>query len=277
MNTITRASIAQYEQSLYLKEKAPATVQKYGRAVRAFADFLQGKEFTKEQLIRYREYLITIRTAQTVNIALTAINGYADFRGWQGLRVKYLKTQRSHFLQENRMLIKEEYRRLLAAARKRSNRLYLLLMTLGSTGIRVSELAFITVQAARSGWAKIRLKGKCRTILLPKPLCTQLLLYCKANHSRQGQVFCTHSGKSLDRSNIWHSLKALCREAGVERAKVFPHNLRHLFARTFYAVEKNLAHLADVLGHSSLETTRIYVAVSAEAHRRILNRMQLVE
>lgn len=149
-------------------------------------------------------------------------------------------------------------------------------LTIGSTGIRVSELAFITVQAAKNGRAEIHLKGKYRTILLPRKLCKQLLAYCRKNNIQEGHIFRTRNGNLVDRSNVWHSLKALCSEAGVEKAKVFPHNFRHLFARIFYSIEKNLAHLADVLGHSSLETTRIYVAVSTETHYQILNKMKLV-
>ncbi len=277
MRTITTASIQKFVQDLYVREKALATVQKYRHAINEFAEFLDGEEFTKESLIRYREHLIAIRTAQTVNIALTAINSYAQFRGWQGLRVKYLKTQRAHFLAENRELSREEYNRLLATARRKSYKLYLLIMTLCSTGIRVSELAFITVQAVKTGRAEIHLKGKYRTILLPKKLCRQILLYCKENRICEGIIFRTRRGNPLDRSNIWRSLKALCDEAAVDRNKVFPHNFRHLFARIFYSIEKNLAHLADVLGHSSLETTRIYVAVSVETHQRILNQMHLVQ
>ena len=273
MRIITLASIRKYEKDLCLKEKAPATIQKYVSMVKAFADFLEGKEFTKESLIRYREYLVTVKKAQTVNIALTAINSYADFRGWQGVRVKYLKTQRNHFLETRREMSREDYMRLLEVAHKRSERLYLLLMTLGSKGIRVSELAFITVQAAQNGRAEIHLKGKYRTILLPRKLCKQLLAYCRKNNIHEGYIFRTRNGNAMDRSNVWHSLKTLCGEAGVEKTKVFPHNFRHLFARIFYSIEKNLAHLADVLGHSSLETTRIYVAVSTEAHYQILNKL----
>lgn len=276
MKKITRASIRKFERNLYLKEKAPATVQKYVREVKAFADYLNGEEFTKENLIRYREYLVTVKKAQTVNIALTAINTYADLRGWYGLRVKYLKTQRNHFLESRRELSREEYTRLLDVAHKRSERLYLLLMTLGSTGIRISELAFITVQAAKTGRAEIHLKGKYRTILIPKKLCKLLLTYCQKNNLHEGYIFRTRNGNPMDRSNVWHNLKRLCDEAKVAKDKVFPHNFRHLFARLFYSVEKNLAHLADVLGHSSLETTRVYVAVSAEEHYRILNKMKLI-
>lgn len=276
MKKITRASIRKFERNLYLKEKAPATVQKYVREVKAFADYLNGEEFTKENLIRYREYLVTVKKAQTVNIALTAINTYADLRGWYGLRVKYLKTQRNHFLESRRELSREEYTRLLDVAHKRSERLYLLLMTLGSTGIRISELAFITVQAAKTGRAEIHLKGKYRTILIPKKLCKLLLTYCQKNNLHEGYIFRTRNGNPMDRSNVWHNLKRLCDEAKVAKDKVFPHNFRHLFARLFYSVEKNLAHLADVLGHSSLETTRVYVAVSTEEHYRILNKMKLI-
>jgi len=276
LRTITQTSIRKFEQNLFQKEKAVATVQKYVREVQAFADFLNGEKFTKEELICYRDHLVTTKKAQTVNIALTAINAYADFRGWQGLRVKYLKTQRNHFLEKRKELTREEYDRLLEVARKRSFKLYLLLTTLCSTGIRVSELPFITVQAAQNGQAEIHLKGKYRTILLPQKLCKLLLMYCDQNHIREGIIFRTRNGNPVNRSNVWHSLKKLCDEAKVAKAKVFPHNFRHLFSRIFYSIDKNLAHLADVLGHSSLETTRIYVAVSTDEYYRILKQMRLV-
>ena len=277
MIEITTERVDQFVQLLYTQEKARATIQKYLQAVRAFAQYLDGEAFTKEKLMQYREELLVGRSAQTVNIALTAINAFSDSLGAAELRVKYLKTQRKPFLEENRELSREEYRRLLAAARERDTRLYFLAMTLGSTGIRISELPFITVEAVKCGRARIYLKGKCRTILLPTKLCRQLLLYCKKNSIGHGIVFRTRSGKPLDRSNICHSLKRICGAAKVDPRKVFPHNFRHLFARTFYAIEKNLAHLADILGHSRLETTRIYIAVSVETHRKILDKMKLLE
>ena len=277
MRIITKSAIHEFESRLYMNEKSKATVKKYVQAVRRFAEFLDGGEVTKIRLIEYREHLQTQNKAQTVNGALSAINAFLNFCDWNECRVKFLKVQRQSFLHESRELSKAEYQRLLKAALARKNeRLYLLMMTLCGTGIRISELPFITVESLQRGWAEVRMKGKNRTVILPKELRSKLRNYAKAQGIRNGHIFRTRSGKPLDRSNICHDMKKLCAEARVDEKKVFPHNLRHLFARSFYEVEKNLAHLADVLGHSQIETTRIYVAVSAATHERILNRMRLV-
>ena len=185
--------------------------------------------------------------------------------------------QRQAFLQESRELSKDEYERLLtAASAKKKERLYLLILTMGSTGVRISELLYITVEALKNGRAEICMKGKNRTVILQKELRKKLLQYAKEQGIESGHIFRTKSGKPLDRSNIYHDMKKLSNEAKVDSSKIFPHNLRHLFARTFYAIEKNLAHLADVLGHSRIETTRIYVAASVAAHEKILSQMKLV-
>lgn len=278
MNVITPKSIRQFEQELCLAERAPATVEKYTNEIRKLAGFLSGREISKEKLLEYRAGLLQSVQPQTANVVLSAINAYLKFRGWQALTVKRIKIQRPAFLQEERELSQAEYRRLLGAANTPgSQRLYLLLLTMGGTGIRVGEVRYITVDAARAGRAQIALKGKTRTVLLPKTLRKRLLRYAGEHGIVHGPIFCTRSGQPLDRSNIAHEMKRLCRAARVDPHKVFPHNLRHLFARAFYAVEKNLAHLADVLGHSSIETTRIYVAASAAAHERVLSRMKLLE
>lgn len=238
---------------------------------------MAGKELTKPVLLEYREYLQQKCRSQTVNGALSAINAFLDFKGWQECKVKLLKVQRQAFIDETRELSEAEYKRLLHAAQERGNeRLYLLMLTVCGTGIRISELVYITVEAANAGRAEIRMKGKSRTIILQKELRKNLIRYAKEKEITSGHIFRTKSGRPLDRSNICHDMKKLCAAAKVNQRKVFPHNLRHLFARTFYAVERNLAHLADILGHSRIETTRIYVAVSAAAHERILNRMKLV-
>lgn len=277
MNIITEKSIIAFELALHHDEKSKATVQKYGTALREFAAFLAGAELTKEALMYYRDHLMKTRKAQTVNGVLTAINAYLRYYEIEGVRVRFLEVQRQAFLDESRELSEREYKRLLAAAESRGNeRLYLVMMTICGTGIRVSELQYITVEAVQNGKANIRMKGKCRTILLPRELKKRLAAYAKHHNIESGYVFRTRSGKPLDRTNICHDMKKLCSDARVDRRKVFPHNLRHLFARSFYAVEKNLAHLADVLGHSRIETTRIYVSVSASAHERILNKMRLV-
>lgn len=277
MNNITETEIAAFESNLYLNEKSKATVKKYGRVIRQLAEYLDGRELTKQSLLEYREYLRTKNKVQTVNGALSAVNAFLDFCGWQVCRVKFLKVQRQAFLQESRELSRQEYERLLAAARARKNeRLYLLILTVCSTGIRISELVYITVEALKNGRAEICMKGKNRTIILQKDLRKKLLKYVKAQGIESGHIFRTKSGRPVDRSNICHDMKKLSDEAKVDASKIFPHNLRHLFARVFYAVEKNLAHLADVLGHSRIETTRIYVAASVTAHEKILSRMKLV-
>ena len=278
MKQLTMEIIQAFETELYLNEKSKATVEKYTLAMRRLTEYLQGMELTKARLLEYREYLQIQTKAQTVNGVLSAIHAFLDFVGWQECKVKLLKVQRQPFLDESRELSEAEYKRLLAVAKNRGNeRLYLLIMTICGTGIRVSELPYITVEAVAAGRAEIRMKGKTRIILLQKELRNRLKRYVKKRGIESGPIFRTKGGKPLDRSNICHDMKKLCADAKVEASKVFPHNLRHLFARTFYAIEKNLAHLADVLGHSRIETTRIYVAVSAAAHERVLNRMRLIE
>jgi len=277
MNAITEQDICDFEESLYNNEKSKATVEKYVLAVKRLADFLRGEAPTKKNLIQYRSYLQKKQKVQTVNGALSAINAYLDFRGKEDVKVKLLKVQRRAFLDEKKELTKREYERLLnAAVRCGNERLYLLMITLCGTGIRVGELVYITVEAVRAGSAEINLKGKIRTIVLQKELRKKLLKYAARQNIKSGYIFRTKHCNPLDRSNICHDMKKLCQEAGVSRDKVFPHNLRHLFARTFFAVERNLAHLADVLGHSRIETTRIYVSVSARSHERILNKMKLI-
>ena len=277
MNIITQKDLQNFENALYLDEKAKTTIQKYLRAVQQLSHFLQGEELTKRKLLEFRDHLLHRQKTQTVNGALSAIHAFLDFRGWKALRINLLKVQRQSFLAEDRELSQAEYRRLLMTAKQQRNeRLYLLMMTLGGTGIRVGELPFITVKSASIGRADISLKGKKRVIILQKKLRVRLIQFAKKRGIKQGPIFCTQSGNPLDRSNICHEMKRLSQAADVDPRKVFPHNLRHLFARTFFAVEKNLAHLADVLGHSRIETTRIYVAVSATAHERVLSRMHLI-
>ena len=277
MNTITQSTLLSFGQSLYDSEKSEATVAKYVFCVERMIKELSGRELTKEFLLKYRDGLLQKYKPQTVNGNISAINAFLDFYGLTDMRLKLLKVQRQVFLEEERELSKEEYTRLLVAARRRGDeRLYLLLVTLGSTGIRISELCYITVEAAESGRAQIRLKGKNRTIILRRELRKQLLAYAAKQGIESGLIFRTRSGRALDRSNICHDMKKLCAQAQVETCKVFPHNLRHLFARVYYGIEKDLAHLADVLGHSQIETTRIYVAASVKTHEKILERMELI-
>ncbi len=277
MNIITQSTLTAFGLSLYDGEKSRATVAKYMSSIERLSAFLDGRRITKELLLEYRDELLKKYKVQTVNGNISAINAYIDFCGQSGMKLKLLRVQRQVFLEEEKELSEEEYRRLLRAALCRGNeRLYLLLLTLGSTGIRISELCYMTVEAVMTGRAQIQLKGKNRTVILQKELRKRLRLYAQKCGIESGHIFRTRSGKPLDRSNICHDMKKLCPQARVDECKVFPHNLRHLFARVYYKIEKNLAHLADVLGHSRIETTRIYVAVSASSHERILNRMRMI-
>ena len=274
---ITEADVERFQKEMMENEKAEATIKKYVREAECLKNFLNGSWLTKEILLNYRDRLIKNYQAQTVNGKLSAVNGFLEVIGLPALRLKFFRVQRRAFIDEKRELTEAEYRRLLSAAKAQgNNRMYCLLMTIAGTGIRISELRFITVKAVQKGRAEIRLKGKTRTILLTKELRSRLLKYISQCGISNGCVFRTRSGRPLDRSNVCHDMKKLCRDAAVDPNKVFPHNLRHLFARVFYAVEKNLAHLADVLGHSSIETTRIYVAASAREYEKTLCRMRLI-
>ena len=213
-----------------------------------------------------------------MNVEISAINAYLKFFKMDQMCLKLLRIQREVFLPENREITKDDYQKLLVTAKQQGKeRLYFIMMTLAGTGIRISELKYITVEAISCGKAKIRMKGKTRTVLLPNKLCRMLGKYAKRKGIQSGHIFRTRSGKTVDRSNICHEMKEISEEAGVRKEKVFPHNFRHLFARLFYRIEKNLAHLADVLGHSRIETTRIYVAASAKDYERILNQMELIQ
>lgn len=276
-HTMDDSMLQAFEEYLIQEEKSDATIEKYMREVAFLSEFLHHEKIDKKNLLAYRETLLERFQVQTVNGKLSAINAYLKFAGLGRFAVKLLKIQRRSFLCENKELTDSEYRRLLSAAKQRRDmRLYYLMMTVCSTGIRVSELKFITVNALHIGHAEIRLKGKNRTVILPKKLVEKLWKYALQNGIKSGPVFQTRSGRPLDRSNICHAMKQLCQYARVDVRKVFPHNLRHLFARSFYAIEKNLAHLADILGHSSIETTRIYIAASMKSHERVIRKMQLI-
>ncbi|MCD7928155.1 MAG: tyrosine-type recombinase/integrase [Oscillospiraceae bacterium] len=277
MEFVTHQDIAAFARELRQRENAQATVKKYTAALRELSAWLEGAALDKELLLEYRDYLLSKVKPQTVNGKLSAINAYLNFAGLKELRVGCLNVQRSAFVKESRELSREEYERLIEAAKRRGDeRMYLLMTTLCATGIRVSELAFITLEAARQGQTDIRMKGKCRPVMLSPELRRKLLKYAKKRGIMSGPIFRTRSGRPMDRSNICHAMKKLSKQAEVESSKVFPHNLRHLFARVFYSVEKNLPHLADVLGHSHIETTRIYMATSASAHAKILDKMKLI-
>ena len=275
---LTQEQIRAYAHHLYIEEKSCATIEKYLRDVRAFACWLDGREISKELTSEWKAHLVAQGYASTtVNAMLSALNSLLEFMGLQECRVKFLKIQRRLFRDTNRELTKEEYQRLLSAAHQlERERLGLLVETIGATGIRVSEIQYITVEAVQRGKAEIALKGKIRTILLPGKLRRKLLKYAKKQKTTSGAIFRTKSGKELGRRQIWAELKGLCGYAGVEPGKVFPHNLRHLFATVFYRACRDIAKLADLLGHSSIETTRIYLVASGAEHQREIDRLGLV-
>ena len=271
--------VTQYEHWLTHREYSPATIQKYTRALaRFFADTGAGKTPDRETVAAWRDSLTAKGyTPSTVNALLAAVNDYQESIDNPAGKAKPLKRQRRIFADPGRELSRAEYFRLLNAARATGNkRSQLLLETICSTGIRVSELQFITAEAVRRRKASIRCKGKCREILLSAELCHRLTRWCQKHRIHTGPVFLSRVGKPLCRVTVWKLLKALCEQAQVAWKKVFPHNLRHLFARTFYDLEKNISKLADLLGHSSIETTRIYIMESGAEHERLLNKMHLL-
>jgi len=277
-NIITAENLSAYREYLKSEEKAAATIEKYVRDVRAFAAWLGGAEAMKQSALDYKQYLLEERRREVtgLNAVIAAINSFFGFMEW-GIRLKPLKIQRRTYRIKEKELNKTEYERLLGAAKSKENeRLYLVLQTICSIGIRVSELHFITVEAVRSGMAEITSKAKTRTVFIPKKLTPLLLKYAKGRGICYGCIFITKSGRPLDRSNIWAEMKKLCEAAGVEPSKVFPHNLRSLFARMFYGVDKDIARLADILGHSSIDTTRIYLMESGEIHRKRVDALGLV-
>ena len=274
--TITAAEVERYATHLKEEERAPATLEKYLRDIRAFTAWLEGRPVTKELTTAWKEHLLSRGQAPaTVNSKLSAINGLFQFLGLDEYRVKFLKLQRRMFRSSDKDLTREEYQRLLHAAQDQQ-RLELLLETICGTGIRVSEVRYITVEAAREGRTDVSLKGKIRTILLPGKLCRKLLKYAKKQKTVSGEIFLAKDGRSLTRRQIWREMKGLCTLAGVAPSKVFPHNLRHLFAATFYRATRDIVKLADVLGHSSIETTRIYLLTTGTEHSRQLDRLGLV-
>ena len=275
---ITQARLRQYEKYMIDEERAPATVEKYLRDLRAFTIWTGNRPVDKEIVAAWKAELLSQGlTPGTVNGKLSALNGFFAFLGWQDCRVRFLRVQRRVFRSREKELTREEYERLLAAAAAQGKtRLALLMETICATGIRVSEVQYITVEAAEKGMAEIALKGKIRTILLPGKLCRKLLKYAKRQGITGGEIFRTATGRGMSRRQIWGEMKNLCRAAQVEPSKVFPHNLRHLFARTFYRACKDIVKLADVLGHSSIETTRIYLISTGVEHARSLERLGLV-
>ncbi len=275
---LTGAQIAAFGRYLRKEEKSPGTREKYCRDIWAFSAWLDGRGLTKEVVTAWKEHLAAERYAPvTINSMLASVHAFLRFTGWGECRVKYLKLQRRLFREDSRELTREEYGRLLDTARDLGReRLALVMETMGATGIRVSEVKYITAEAVLAGRAEISLKGKVRTILLPGKLCRKLLKYAKRKKIASGEIFLTGDGNSLSRKQIWAEMKALCQRAGVAASKVFPHNLRHLFATAFYRACKDIAKLADLLGHSSIETTRIYLVSTGAEHSQQLERLGLV-
>lgn len=271
-------TIQKFKEYLINEEKSKATVEKYVRDTAAFSKWLSSRELSKEAVIAYKEKLLGEYAPRSVNSIISSLNALFEFICRIDCKVKTLKIQRRIFADKEKELTRAEYERLLAAAKKRrSERLYYLMQTICACGIRVSELRYITVSAVRSGQATINCKGKMRTVFLPKALCRMLKEYIKRQNIQSGSVFVTKTGNPLDRSNIWADMKKLCESANVARDKVFPHNLRHLFARTYYSLQKDIVRLADILGHSSVETTRIYTMETGEVHKRQMEKLGLLK
>ena len=271
---ITAKMIAGFKEHLILNERSGATVEKYIRDVMAFASYAQSKAITKETVIKYKKHLQKNYAVQSVNSMLASINGLFSFLSWQDLKVKALKLQQLIFRPEEKELTKAEYLRLCRAAECRQNhRLSLILQTICGTGIRVSELKYITVEAVRRGEAAVHCKAKTRSVFIVKQ---KLLRYVAEQGIKSGMIFVTRNGNPISRTNIWREMKSLCVKAKVNPGKVFPHNLRHLFARVFYGIEKDIAKLADILGHSSINTTRIYIVSTGTEHKKRMENMRLI-
>ena len=274
---LTAAILKSFQAELIKQERAPATIEKYMHDIRTFYAWLGSREVTPETVHEWKKSLTERFSPGTVNGKLAALNALFTFTGWTDCRARSLKLQRRAFRDDARELTRDEFYRLVATAeRLGKERLALLLEAIGSTGVRVSEVKYFTVESARLGRAEIALKGKIRTILLPGKLCRKLLKYARKQKIASGEIFLTRSGKPINRKQIWAEMKTLCKQAGVQPGKVFLHNLRHLFAQTFYHQTRDVVKLADVLGHSSLSTTRIYLISTGAEHRRELEKLKLV-
>ena len=277
-NTIKAGQLTAFERYLRSEERVSGTIEKYLRDIRGFSAWLGGRPVDKENCAGWKEHLQTTGLCpETVNTKLSALNKFLKFLGRDSCRVKYLRVQRRLFRGTEKELSKADYSRLLETARSQGReRLALLMETICATGIRVSEVRYITAEAVKAGRAEISLKGKIRTILIPGKLCRKLQKYAKKQKIVSGEIFLTRNGKGLSRRQIWAEMKSVCGKAGVAGTKVFPHNLRHLFARAFYRVSRDVVKLADVLGHSCVETTRIYLLSTGAEHIRQLDRLGLI-
>lgn len=270
--------LLKFKKNMKTEEKSQATIEKYLRDTKQFLEELgEGSEITKDRVIAYKESLEERYAVTSANSKVAAVNCFLRTAGCEGCSVKSFKVQKNVFRAKERELTKEEYIRLVKTAQRRGKRqLGMLIQTICATGIRISELPYVTVEALYTRRAVVSLKGKTRIVLLPAELCRELTAYVRAENIRSGSIFVTRNGKPLDRSNIFHSMKKLCEDAEVDRDKVFPHNLRHLFAVTYYKAEKDVCHLADILGHSSINTTRIYTIISCEEQEQQINGLGLL-
>ena len=276
MRTLSDEQIKLYRNYLVEEEKSEATVKKYIFDIMSFQSWLDGAELSKNKILEYKAYLLERYSVSSVNSMISSLNSFFTYLGWFDFKIKTIKIQRQIFSSNEKELTKSEYEHLLNAA-KNNKRLYLLMQTICSTGIRVSELKHITVESVVRKQAEVNCKGKRRRIFLPNKLCDALKQYIKEKKIKSGPIFITKNGKPLDRSNIWSDMKKLCKDAGVDSKKVFPHNLRHLFARTYYSLQKDIVRLADILGHSSVNTTRIYTQESGEVHRLQIQKLGLLQ
>ena len=274
---VTKKAVEEFRTYLIEDEKSRATIEKYLRDIRKFMEFSEGDLVDKAMTMEYKAALIEKYTARSANSMLAAINSFLKFKGWHDCCVKQFKIQQQAFSSEEKELTRKEYMRLVKSAKQKGDeRLSLIIQTLCGTGIRISELEHITVEAVEQGEAVVNCKGKSRRIFIIADLKKILRLYIRKHGLSSGAVFVTRTGRPVSRSNIWRSMKNLCKEARVPASKVFPHNLRHLFARVFYEVDKDIAKLADILGHASINTTRIYIATTAAEHRRRMEQMKLI-
>ncbi len=274
---MTQDDIDSYCAWLSLEEYASATISKYRHELERLCEWLKERPVTRQLLNEWKVSLLGDLTPAAINTMLAAANGFLHFLGRDDCRMKFLKVQRKVFCDKNKELTKEEYESLVAEAKKEGKpRLALTMETLCGLGLRVSELRYITVEVAKAGRAEIQMKGKVRSVLIPNKLARKLLKYAEENNITTGEIFITRSGKSLSRGQIWREMKKLCEKVGVEPDKVFPHNLRHLFARVHYRAHRDISSLADILGHSSIETTRIYLISTGEEHARQIEALGLV-